>query len=98
MQARDEPLSKADVQRIVDHMNGDHGDAVRLFAEVYADIESVEEAELLDIDADGMRLRVTTENATQDIRIPFERSIQTPDDAHRVLVDMAMNARDVANE
>jgi putative heme iron utilization protein len=98
MQARDEPLSKADVQRIVDHMNDDHGDAVRLFAEVYADIESVEEAELLDIDADGMRLRVTTENATQDIRIPFERSIQTPDDAHRVLVDMAMNARDVANE
>jgi putative heme iron utilization protein len=86
------------VQRIVDHMNDDHGDAVRLFAEVYADIESVEEAELLDLDADGMRLRVTTENATQDIRIPFERSIQTPDDAHRVLVDMAMNARDVANE
>jgi putative heme iron utilization protein len=98
MQARDEPLSTADVERIVEHMNDDHADAVRLFAEVYADMDSVNEAELLDLDADGMRIRVTTDNATQDIHIPFERSIQTPDDAHRVLVDMAMNARDVADE
>ena len=98
MQARDDTLSDVDVQRIVGHMNEEHADAVRLYATVYADLDAVEDAELIDLDADGMRLRVTTENATQDIRIPFERTIQTPDDAHRVLVEMAVNARDVAGE
>lgn len=98
MEARNQPLSDADVERIVGHMNEEHADAVRLYAQVYADLEAVDDAELVDLDADGMRLRVTTDNATSDIRIPFERSIQTPDDAHRLLVEMAVNARDVAGE
>ena len=99
MEARDTPLTDADVQRIVEHMNDEHAEAVRLYAQVYGDFPSdatVDDAVLVSLDADGMRLRVTTDNATQDLRIAFERTIQTPDDAHRLLVEMAVAAREVA--
>jgi len=87
-------LSEKDVDGIVSHMNDDHADALRLYAEVYGGVSGAQSAKLLDVDREGMSLRVTTPNATQDLRIEFDRPVETPNDAHRILVDMAMRARE----
>lgn len=94
MEHRDEALSESDVARIVSHMNDEHTDALRRYAEEYADMVDVESARMRDLDASGMVLCVTSSNSTTDIRIDFERPVQTPDDAHRLLVDLAIQARD----
>jgi putative heme iron utilization protein len=94
MEHRGEALSESDVARIVSHMNEEHTDALRRYAEVYADMMDVESVHMKDLDAGGMVLCVTSSNSTTDIRIDFERPVQTPDDAHRLLVDLAIQARD----
>ncbi len=93
MEHRGEALSESDVARIVSHMNDEHTDALCRYAEEYTDIVDVESVRMKDLDADGMTLSVTSSNSTTDIRIDFERPVQTPDDAHRLLVDLAIQAR-----
>jgi hypothetical protein len=94
MEHRGEALSETDVARIVSHMNDEHPDALRRYAQEYTDIVDVESVRMEDLDAEGMTLSVTSSNSTTDIRIDFERPVQTPDDAHRLLVDLAIQARD----
>jgi len=94
MEHRGEALSETDVARIVSHMNDEHTDALRRYAQEYTDIVDVESVRMEDLDAEGMTLSVTSSNSTTDIRIDFERPVQTPDDAHRLLVDLAIQARD----
>ena len=44
-------------QRICQHMNDDHGDAVVLYAKAFGGVTQATSAEMLSIDADGMNLQ-----------------------------------------
>jgi len=50
-------------------------------------------ARMTNIDAEGMDLEVTLPDGQKELRIGFEMPLHTPEDAHRTLVDMALNAR-----
>jgi putative heme iron utilization protein len=45
------------------------------------------------IDAEGITLDVATADGQKELRIDFDEPLHTPEDAHRALVDMALNAR-----
>jgi putative heme iron utilization protein len=94
MEHRDQVLSDDDAERIVDHMNAEHEDDLLLFAQVYAGEEGASAARMTGIDAEGLTLEVETATGTEELRIDFDSPLDTPEDAHRTLVDMALSARD----
>jgi putative heme iron utilization protein len=93
MEQRDHVLSAEDADRIVEHMNEEHAEDLLLFAQVYAGEAGATDARMVDIDAEGITLEATTTGGTETLRIDFETRLHTPEDAHRALVDMALNAR-----
>ena len=73
---------------ILDHMNGDHADAVSLMArELLGAGEAV--ARLIGIDAEGCDIRA----GGRVLRLDFDRPIASAEDARVVLVDLARRAR-----
>ena len=89
-------LSPEDSERIVDHMNADHPEALVDYAKAYADVPDVQGARMTGIDADGFDLVVETNGETRPVRIEFDTPLRTVDDARSTLVHMAMAAREDA--
>jgi hypothetical protein len=79
--------------RVLDHMNGDHADAVLRYARHYAGLAEASAARLTDIDAHAITLAVTTPAGEVPARIAFAAPLAQPDDAHHALVAMAKEAR-----
>jgi len=93
MEQRDHVLSEADTERIVEHMNEEHEEDLLLFAQVYAGEAGASAARMTGIDAKGIDLEVMLPGGQEEIRVNFDTPVHTPEDAHRALVDMALNAR-----
>ena len=93
MEQRDHVLSEEDAERIINHMNAEHEEDLLLFAQVYAGRAGASAARMVGIDAKGIDLEVTLPDGEEEVRITFDRPVHTPEDAHRALVDMALNAR-----
>ncbi|AGY59057.1 DUF2470 domain-containing protein [Gloeobacter kilaueensis] len=82
-------------ERICQHMNADHADAVALYARAFAleDSRPIEAARMLAIDPLGMDLLVTLRDAHLPVRIPFDPPLKDAEDAHHTLIDMVKTAR-----
>lgn len=83
--------------RICNHMNKDHADAVLLYAQVFGEATTATAAELLAVDATGMDLTAQVEGTPTPVRIQFEHPLQDAKDAHHVLVDMMKQAKVTAH-
>ena len=87
------PDPLADVAaEIIQHMNADHADALKLLARAFVGIES-QEAAMTSVDRLGFHLRLKTPDGMRDIRIAFSREVGSPADARSVLVEMVAQAR-----
>jgi putative heme iron utilization protein len=96
-EAPGEPLSDEAVARILEHMNSDHADSVLNYARVYGKRDDAQEATLTGLDAEGMDIALHTKGGQQDtIRVPFETPLRHAGDAHKILVQMAIKARQAA--
>jgi putative heme iron utilization protein len=80
-------------QRICQHMNDDHGDAVVLYAKAFGGVAQATSAEMLSIDAEGMNLKAQADGAAIPLRIQFEPALQDAEDAHHRLIAMIKQAR-----
>jgi putative heme iron utilization protein len=80
-------------QRILDHMNEDHADAVLHYARHFGKRASATAATMIGIDRTGIDLVVTEAGGEQALRIPFDEPLATPEDAHHKLVRMAKEGR-----
>ncbi|MGH7309911.1 MAG: HugZ family protein [Candidatus Rokuibacteriota bacterium] len=89
--ARPDPL--ADVAAgIVEHMNRDHADALRLYAGFFAGAES-DEASMTSVDRLGFKLRLRRGPRHWSARVPFPREVTTAAEARTVLIEMLRQAR-----
>ena len=88
-----ESITPAISNRICQHMNKDHADAIVLYAKAYGNSPEAEAAEMIAIDSDGMDLSVKTEAETLPIRITFDHQLANAEDAHHTLVDMLKQAK-----
>ncbi len=88
-----DPLTSEVSDRICQHMNDDHADAVALYAQVFGQVREVAQARMVQIDPEGMDLQVMAQGQDTNIRIPFDHSLTDSEDAHQTLIAMVKQAR-----
>lgn len=86
-----DPLADA-APGILQHMNGDHTDALLLFGRVLGGVEA-DEATMTVVDRLGFEVRLRKGSQVQGIRIPFSREVRNPQETRTVLVEMVHDAR-----
>jgi len=89
--AAPDPLTDA-AERIIQHMNTDHADALALIARRFTG-ESADEAAMTAVDRLGFHLRLKSGDRIHGRRVAFLREVNTSDDARLVLVEMARQAQ-----
>ena len=88
-----EPDPLADVAAdIVQHMNTDPGDALRLLARACAGMES-QDAAMTSVDRLGFHVRLKTPDGMRGARIAFSREVSSAAEARNVLIEMVAQAR-----
>lgn len=80
-------------ERICQHMNEDHANAVLLYAQVFGGSPDATAAEMVSIDGKGMNLTAQVSGAAVPVRIDFERTLEGAEDAHHTLIAMGKEAR-----
>lgn len=86
-----DPLSEA-APGILDHMNKDHGDALRLLAHAAGE-NGAEEAVMTAVDRLGFHLRLRSGERMHGARIAFPREVRGAEEVRTVLVEMVRAAR-----
>jgi heme iron utilization protein len=89
--AQADPLAEV-AQEIIQHMNDDHAEALRLIARRFAG-EAADEALMTAVDRLGFHLRLKTGDGVRGRRVAFLREVSNKDEARTVLVEMAREAR-----
>ena len=82
-----EPITKSSSQRICNHMNKDHQEAVNAYAKYYGKIETFKSAKMISLSAESIELKI--DDLT--INIKFDHVLQDCSDAHKTLVKMIKN-------
>ncbi|HKR63778.1 MAG TPA: DUF2470 domain-containing protein [Thermoanaerobaculia bacterium] len=77
---------------ILEHMNADHADALRMITRHFAGLDA-EEATMVSVDRLGFVVRAHTAQGMKGARIAFAEDVRTREDARRVLVAMTRAAR-----
>jgi putative heme iron utilization protein len=89
--ASPDPLAEA-APGIIQHMNADHFDALRLIARRFAG-ESADEATMTAVDRLGFHLRLKSGDRVYGRRVAFLREVRNRDEARGVLTEMVRQAR-----
>ncbi len=89
--AEADPLSEF-AAGILEHMNADHGEALRAITRHFAGLDA-EEATMVSCDRLGFVVRARTREGMKGTRIQFPEPVRSREDARRVLVAMAREAR-----
>jgi heme iron utilization protein len=88
-----QPDPLADVaDDIIQHMNTDRGEPLRLLGRAFAGIES-QEATMTSVDRLGFHIRLKTQDGPRGARIAFSKEVGSPAEARSVLTDMVAQAR-----
>ena len=82
--------------RIVDHMNEDHAGAVLDYVRHFGGLVAATAARLDDLDREGMSITATLPSGPLPVRVVYPKPLDTPADAHHVLVEMAVAAAKAA--
>ena len=77
---------------IIQHMNADHSDALRLIARRFAG-EAADEATMTAVDRLGFHLRLQSGDRIHGRRVAFLREVRNSDEARGVLTEMVRQAR-----
>ena len=88
-----DPITPAISDRICQHMNEDHQNAIILYAKVFGNVPETETAKMESIDPQGMNLSVVVKGETMPVRVPFDHILKDSEDAHHTLIDMVKQAR-----
>lgn len=83
------------VNRIVTHMNEDHGDAIVLYLKAFAYVSSCESATMLSIDEAGMDIEYHEDGLKHQTRVRFDPQLESAGEARERLVAMVNHAREV---
>jgi putative heme iron utilization protein len=83
-----EPITSAVSDRICQHMNKDHAEAVLFYVTAYGNQPTATTATMDSIDPEGMNLTAVVEGAPTAIRVAFDHTLTGAEDAHQTLVAM----------
>jgi putative heme iron utilization protein len=89
--AEPDPLAEH-ARGILEHMNADHADALRLYCSVFAGVDA-DQATMTSVDRLGFRVRAQAGGRLRGLRINFPREARDTGEARVVLVEMVREAR-----
>ncbi len=92
--ARPDPLAP-DAEGILEHMNADHAEALRLYARAFTRAAAAERVAMTAVDRLGFELSVETERGPRPARVAFEASVESAEQARAALVALVQKARAV---
>jgi len=78
---------------VVAHMNGDHADALPLYARAFSRATATATVSMTGIDRYGFELSATTPDGPRPIRVAFPEPVSNSDEARAALVAMLRDAR-----
>ncbi|MBK8253113.1 MAG: DUF2470 domain-containing protein [Polyangiaceae bacterium] len=90
--AQADPLAPS-AASIIEHMNGDHPDALLAYARAFAGVADPSRALMVSIDRYGFELCIVSPEGDTRSRISFREDITSPDAARRALVALVKEAR-----
>ena len=79
-----EPITQKSSERICNHMNKDHKDAVNAYAKYYGKIKTFKSAKMINLSPESIQLKIDD----QTLEIKFDHILQDCSDAHQTLVRM----------
>lgn len=88
-----DPLSREVSDRICQHMNEDHADAIAIYAQTFGNSPETESAQMISIDPTGMNLITQIKGESLPLRIEFDHTLKDSEDAHQTLITMLKEAR-----
>jgi putative heme iron utilization protein len=88
-----EQISAEISDRICNHMNEDHANAVVLYAQTFGGLTNATAAAMVAIDPQGMDLTAQVNGENVPVRIEFDHLLQDAEDAHHTLIAMVKQAR-----
>ena len=91
--AEADPLLE-DAKRIIEHMNDDHADALRLYSEAFSRSGPVPEAVMTGVDRYGFEMSVTTDHGPRPVRVAFDQPVSTATEVRRSMVAMLARVRE----
>ena len=94
--ARPDPLAEA-APGIIQHMNSDHADVLRLLALRFAG-ESADAASMTAVDRLGFQLRLKSGDRIYGRRVAFLREVKDPADVRAMVIEMVGRARSSENQ
>jgi putative heme iron utilization protein len=80
-----DPIADA-APRILEHMNQDHAEALRLYARAFTRAVDAEKATMTAIDRHGFEMTITTSGGIGPARIAFDQPLVDPNDARLKLI------------
>lgn len=86
-------FSNEEIQRICEHMNEDHHDALLLYAKVFAKHPKVQLARMETLNAQGFALAAYDGESWQNLWIAYPAPLQASEEIRAVLVAMVKTAR-----
>jgi cupin 2 domain-containing protein len=86
-------LPAATAERILEHMNDDHADALLDYARAFGAVTDATSARMTGIDATGFNLDAETPSGARQLRLPFDPPVDGASAAREALVAMAKEAR-----
>jgi len=82
------------VNDVVDHMNGDHGDAVLNIARHFGDRPQAVQATLVGLDDTSLSIKISNECGDETIEIALTQNVNRPEQIRGILIHMARTARE----
>ena len=89
--AQPDPLAES-AAGIIQHMNADHAEALRLIARHYVG-EATDESAMTAVDRRGFHLKLKSGDRVYGRRVTFLREVTNSDDARGVLIEMVRRAQ-----
>lgn len=91
-QARPDPVA-AHAARIIEHMNEDHADALRMVCEAFSRSGPVPEATMTGVDRYGFEMSARTEQGPRPIRVAFSQPCLDARAVRSQMVELSQRAR-----
>ena len=82
-------ISAEELNRIMNHMNDDHGESLVLYAHAFANRQDVNSAKMIDLTSSEIIFEL---ESGERLQIPLTSAVNSAKDAHTVLVEMHKQA------
>ncbi|MGQ0632255.1 MAG: HugZ family pyridoxamine 5'-phosphate oxidase [Sporichthyaceae bacterium] len=94
--AEPDPLLGAAAERVIEHMNDDHTDALIAYSRAFGQLDTVTAARLVGVDRYGMDVMAESDGAQHAVRVPFPERSDTVDAVRAATIALLRTYRSVS--